>query len=104
MAQVKKKGIKTKVKRTVEILPEVESTLNQIEKLAIDTPSTAEIVISYKMVNGELTKDEYNTGGELSADQKKLGQIMYGSVVDSFRELKDGKVTVKFSSKYELIN
>jgi hypothetical protein len=104
MAEEKKHKLRTKVKHTIEILPEVGSTLNQIAKLAIDTPSTAEIVISYKMVNGELTKDEYNTSGELSADQQKLGKIMYGSVVDSFRGLKDGKITVNFSSKYELIN
>jgi hypothetical protein len=104
MAVEKKKNLKTKVKRTIELLPDVESTLNQISILSIETPSTAEITISYKMVNGEVTKDEYNTGGELNADQQKLGKIMYGAVVDSFRGLKDGKVTVKFSSKYELIN
>ncbi|MDB4533684.1 hypothetical protein N9242_02350 [Vicingaceae bacterium] len=103
MADEKKRRIKTKVKKSIAILPGVETALDQIAKLAIDSPSNAEITISYKMVAGEVTNDEFNTGGELSAEQQKLGKVMYSEVVSSFKDVKEGKITVKFSSTYEEI-
>jgi hypothetical protein len=104
MAEKKVKKIRVKVKKTIDIGTGVESSLDQIAILAIQTPSNAEIEISYKMVDGVVTKNEYITGGELSADQEKIGKIMYQEVIDSFKGLKDGKVTVKFTSIYEVVN
>jgi len=98
MAVEKEIKLKSKVKTTEKINPEIDNLLMEMSKLSLGKMTTGEMKIKVEKVNNVITKDEFIITSVLDEQQKVLANKVNEYAHATLKGVADGTIKVQFET------
>ena len=101
MAEIKKNKVKTKVRSSGTVDPQIDTNLANMAKLAASKPVNGEMDILVKKKDGAITINEFEISDTLGVDYQNIGQTINKIMEASLHDVENGRVVVAFESTTE---